>query len=252
MAGAPRIKLSQINFSQKIPDMRVDPIEMQRHLSALPLFSKLSPPERDDVAQGCTLRRLGRGAMVLRAGEPCDAFHFVVSGQVKLFVASASGMEKIIELVGPGHSFAEAMLFLPKPCMLNAQTLCETLLMTVSKQAVFSGIERDPRFSMDLLSGISHGLHQLLLDVQSYTLHNGMQRLIGYLLRDVDLGQECEGVSVTVSLPVSKAAIASRLSLTPEYFSRVLHQLESDRLIEIDRREIRILDVHRLAGYGAH
>ena len=31
---------------------------------------------------------------------------------------------------------------------------------------------------------------------------------------------------VTVSLPASKATIASRLSLTPEYFSRVLRELE--------------------------
>jgi CRP-like cAMP-binding protein len=56
---------------------------------------------------------------------------------------------------------------------------------------------------------------------------------------------------ITVSLPVSKATIASRLSLTPEYFSRVLHELEADGLIEIDKREIRILDVARLTNFGS-
>jgi CRP-like cAMP-binding protein len=57
---------------------------------------------------------------------------------------------------------------------------------------------------------------------------------------------------ITVALPASKATVASRLSLTPEYFSRVLHQLESDKLIEINKREIRLLDARRLATYGAH
>ncbi len=52
-----------------------------------------------------------------------------------------------------------------------------------------------------------------------------------------------------VVLPVSKAAIASRLSLTPEYFSRVLSELESAGLIEVQRRTIRILDMERLAAY---
>jgi CRP/FNR family transcriptional regulator, dissimilatory nitrate respiration regulator len=52
-----------------------------------------------------------------------------------------------------------------------------------------------------------------------------------------------------VSLPVSKATIASRLSLTPEYFSRVLHELETNGLIEIDRRDIRILSAQRLSEY---
>lgn len=143
-------------------------------------------------------------------------------------------------------------MFLSKPHTLNAQTLSDSLIMTVSKRSVFDEIERDPRVSMQMLSGISHWLHRLLLDVEGYTLHSGMQRLIGYLLRDVDLNSGAEHGVVTVSFPVSKAIIASRLSLTPEYFSRVLHQLESESLIEIDRREVRILDVRRLASYDAH
>ena len=54
-----------------------------------------------------------------------------------------------------------------------------------------------------------------------------------------------------VSLPVSKATVASRLSLTPEYFSKVLHELEAEGLITIDKRDISIIDVQRLAHYGA-
>ncbi|MFZ2309846.1 MAG: Crp/Fnr family transcriptional regulator [Rhodoferax sp.] len=232
--------------------MRVDHFDMPRHLRTLPMFRGLSEPERQNVARGCRLRRFSRGDMVFRAGEMCESFHFVVSGQVRLYVASSTGVEKVIELIGPGHSFAEAMMFLPKPYMLNAQTLTDTLIMTVSKQAVFNEIERDPRFSMHMLSGISHWLHRLLLDVEGYALHSGMQRLIGYLLRDVELESDEDFGVVTVSFPVSKATIASRLSLTPEYFSRVLHQLESENLIEIDKREVRILDVRRLASYGSH
>lgn len=216
------------------------------------MFRGLSEPERQNVARGCRLRRYSRGDMVFRAGEMCESFYFVVSGQVRLYVASSTGEEKVIELIGSGHSFAEAMMFLPKPYMLNAQTLTDTLLMTVSKQAVFDEIERDHQFSMQMLSGISHWLHRLLLDVEGYALHSGMQRLIGYLLRDVELESEEDLGVVTVSFPVSKATIASRLSLTPEYFSRVLHQLESENLIEIDKREVRILDVRRLASYDSH
>jgi CRP-like cAMP-binding protein len=55
----------------------------------------------------------------------------------------------------------------------------------------------------------------------------------------------------TVSLPVSKATIASRLSLTPEYFSRVLHDLEAAGLVRIDKRDVHILDPKRLASYQA-
>ena len=58
--------------------------------------------------------------------------------------------------------------------------------------------------------------------------------------------------AVKVSLPVCKATIASRLSLTPEYLSLVLHELAAEGLIAIDKRDLRILDVQRLASYGTH
>ena len=43
----------------------------------------------------------------------------------------------------------------------------------------------------------------------------------------------------------------STVCLTPEYFSRVLHELESIQLIQIDKRDIHIADVQRLASHGA-
>ena len=71
-------------------------------------------------------------------------------------------------------------------------------------------------------------------------------RVIGYLLRDIAADSKAR---VTVSLPVGKATIASRLSLTPEYFSRVLHELDVAALVRIERREIHILDAQALANY---
>ena len=95
--------------------------------------------------------------------------------------------------------------------------------------------------SRRVLAGLSGRLHGLVQDVEAYSLHSGMQRVIGYLLRDVpDAGPSQAAEPVQVLLPVSKATIASRLSLTPEYFSRVLHELEAAGLIVIDKREIRI------------
>lgn len=226
--------------------------EIERHLSVIPLFNALSDQERARLAQGCQLKRLARGDMVFRAGDVCEAFYVVILGQVKLYVASPSGQEKVIEIVGPGRSFAEAMVFLDMPFILNVQSLTDALLLCVSKRTVFSEVEKNPRFSLHMLAGISRRLHGLIQDVEGYALQSGIQRLIGYLLRDVHDNIKSQTESITVSLPVSKATIASRLSLTPEYFSRVLHELEAHGLIAIDKRDVRILDVQRLASYGTH
>ena len=47
-------------------------------------------------------------------------------------------------------------------------------------------------------------------------------------------------------LPVAKGVLASRLKLTPETLSRVLHELVADGLISVSGKVIRILDLRRL------
>ncbi len=232
--------------------MDKEPFDLPRFLAALPLFVDLSQSERERVAAGSGLKQMARGDMLFRAGDECDAFHVVVSGQVKLYVASAAGQEKVIELIGPGQSFAEAMVFLDRPHIVNAQALADTLLLTVSKDVVLTEVRRDPNFCLHMLAGISRRLHRLIQDVEGYALQSGMQRLIGFLLHQVDSDSQAGVQTATVSLPASKATIASRLSLTPEYFSRVLHELEEKALIQIDKREIRILDIKKLAQLGSH
>ncbi|MFO1262188.1 MAG: Crp/Fnr family transcriptional regulator [Rhodoferax sp.] len=231
--------------------MDVEDFNIPRFLAVLPLFSDLSPSELTRMAQGCRVGRLARGDTIFRYGEPCEEFHVVVSGQVKLFAIASSGQEKVIDLVGPGQSFAEALMFTDRPYIVNAEALTSTLLLTVSKKSIIAEIERDARFSLRMLAGISRRLHGLIHDIEAETLHSGMQRVIGYLLRDcVSPASNGEGEGFTVSLPVTKATIASRLSLTPEYFSKVLHELEQEKLIEIDKRDIRIIDSVRLMNYG--
>jgi CRP-like cAMP-binding protein len=227
--------------------------DVEQYLSVLPLFGDLSPAQRLRLVADCELQAFAQGQRVFSVSDPCQAFYVVVTGKVKLFVASPSGQEKVIELITPSQSFAEAFMFLDMACMVNAQTLADSLLLRVGKQVVVGEIQRDPQLAMNMLAGISRRMHGLIRDVEGLTLHNGMQRLIGYLLREIEgATQRPETASCTVALSASKATIASRLSLTPEYFSRVLHELESAGLIAIHKREIRILDVQKLADYGSH
>jgi CRP-like cAMP-binding protein len=232
-------------------DTRID--DVARHLAVLPLFQEMTPAELERLAQGCRLRRFGRGDPIFRVGEPCEEFHASVTGQVKLFAISPAGQEKVIELIGPGHTFAEALVFTDKPYIVNAQALTDALVVSVHKSAITAEIARDGRSALRMLAGISRRLHGLVRDVQAYALDSGVQRVIGYLLRELPDDEAAAPDRVRqLSLPVSKATIASRLSLTPEYFSRVLRELEAHGLIEVNKRDVRIPDVQRLADYFHH
>lgn len=231
--------------------MDLEKFNLPRYLATLPLFSNMRDEELQRLATGCQLRRVERGKVIFRTGDPCHEFHVNVLGQVKLFVISPAGTEKVVELVGPGDSFAEAVMFMGVPYVLSAQTLTDSLILSIEKDVVLREIGASPEFALRMLAGLSRRLHGLIKDVEAYALHSGVQRVIGYLLGDRMTESDAASEAITVSLPVSKAAIASRLSLTPEYFSRVLNELETAGLIQVDKRDIHITDTARLANYQA-
>jgi CRP/FNR family transcriptional regulator, dissimilatory nitrate respiration regulator len=224
-------------------------IRTQAFLANLPLFKEFAAADIDRIATGTTELHIPRGEILFNKGDPCGGFHLVIYGQVKLSFVTPQGSEKVVEIIGPGHSFGEALMFMEKPYIVMAQTLADSLLLHVSKDAVFDGLEHDPNFAKKMLAGLSRRLHGLIVDVESYSLQSGTQRVIGYLLRqDQDLANASAPYAVT--LPTSKAIVASRLNLTPEHFSRILHDLAEAGLIAVEGREVKIADVARLRNYN--
>ena len=86
-------------------------------------------------------------------------------------------------------------------------------------------------------------------DVESYSLRSGKQRIIGYLLRDIPEDATADK-DIAVTLPTSKGIIASRLNLTQEHFSRILHELSELGLIVVKGRKILIPDLARLRSHN--
>jgi CRP-like cAMP-binding protein len=224
------------------------PIRIQEFLKNVPLFRELTDEELDRIAAGTAQVRAPAGTILFRRGEPCSGFHVVVYGQVKLAFGAADGSEKVVEILGPGSSFGEAVMFLDKPYVVFAETLADSLLLAIGKQAIFAELERNPRFARKMLAGLAQRLHRLVHDLEAYTLRSGTQRVIGYLLRDFAEEARPQG-AIEVALATSKGVLASRLNITREHFSRILHDLSQSGLIEVHGRIIRILDPERLRAF---
>lgn len=223
---------------------RAPQIKVQAFLANLPIFSEMQAGELDRVAASTLPVHVEKGETVCHAGDPCTGLHVVVYGQVKLGFTSPQGVEKVIEIVRPGQSFGEALMFLDKPYIVFAQALADSMLLHVARHVVLDELARDPGFARRMLSGLSRRLHGLVRDVEAYTLRSGQERVIGYLLAEVPDG--ANGRAAEVHLTPGKSVIASRLNMTPEHFSRILHELAHGGLIEIQGRAVRIPDLERL------
>lgn len=219
-------------------------------LANIPLFGEVSEDHLERIASESRELTVKRGAVLFNKGDPSNGFYFVIDGQIKLAFLTEEGNEKVLEIIPSGMSFAEAVMFLRRPTPVYAQATRESHLVFIPREAVVREIEADHSFALAMLSGIAMRLHRIVHDVEDFTLHSSTQRVIGYLLRD-EFGDCPDCGSFTLELPASKALIASRLNLTPETFSRVLHHLQDESLINVKGRNIHILDVEQLMRFGS-
>jgi len=219
-------------------------IRASAFIQNLPLFKEASSAEVERIAQGTRVLHVERQKRLFNKGDRSDGFYMVVYGQVKLAFTSPQGAEKVVEIIGPGMSFGEAVMFLDSPHVVYAQTLSDSLLLFVGRTAVLDELERNPTFARKMLGGLSRRLHGIISDVEAYCMYSGAQRVIGYLLRDAE---QAEGNhDLEVELPTHKGVIASRLNLTPQHFSRILHELSEAGLVQVEGRVIHIADVDKL------
>ena len=225
----------------------LDPSETTGILRRLPLFSSLSVAEIDALAGAASLRQAHAGERLFVRGEPCNSFHVLLKGCVKLLMSSAEGSERVIDILYSGQSFGEACMFLNKPYMVTAEAVEEAVLLRIPKRAVMGEIDRNPEFAKRMLAGLSQRLHRLIGDFEALTLQSAAQRVAHYLLRCADQEEADED---EIILSVSKGLVASRLNITREHFSRVLHGLAAEGLIAVNGKAIRLLDRDGLAHYA--
>jgi CRP/FNR family transcriptional regulator, dissimilatory nitrate respiration regulator len=218
-------------------------VNIEALLSRVPLFNGLEADEIARIARGTREINALRGDILFHKGDSPTGFYLIVYGQVKLAFTSSQGGEKVVDLLSQGQTFGEAVMFMDKPCMVYAQALSDSQLLHISKNVIIEELERDPKLGRKMIAGLSMRLHHMLTDVESYSLHSGRQRIIGYLLRDK---VNSDANSLTVTLPTNKGVIASRLNLTQEHFSRILHDLSAKGLIVVEGRKIGIPDVEKL------
>lgn len=221
-------------------------LDIASALGNLPMFRQLAADQLSGIVSGTRVIRGGRGELLFNKGDSPTGFWVIMFGQVKLALSTTQGMEKVLQLFGPGQTFGEAVMFLERPYPVHAECLADTLLLHVPKQPIFDAISADPAFARRILGGLSFRLHELVTDVEAYSMRSAAQRLVGYLL---NLCETNGGESTQVSLPTSKHVVASRLNLTPETLSRILHVLADEDLIQVEGRSVTIRDVERLRAY---
>jgi CRP-like cAMP-binding protein len=223
-------------------------LKQKQQLRENHLFRALSEEQMEQLCVATTVKSLDQGQHLFEAGSRADEFYLLSSGQIKLYRLSPAGQEKVIEIIRPGQTFAEALMFLEIPTYpVNAQALANVELYAI-KNRVFIEILRDSvDICFQVMAAMSVRLKHHLNEIDALTLQNATLRVVNYLGHLIPAG---DTDAAEITLPAAKNIIASRLSITPETLSRILHTLSSKGLISVEGLHIKVHDVDGLRAYG--
>lgn len=215
---------------------------LRPNLRSAPLFDALSDQELEQILASSSALHLGEGEFLFGAGDRATRFYFLVSGQVKLFRLSADGAEKIIELISPGQTFGEALMFLERPMYpVSASALPASKLIAIENQQFLSVLRGSVESCFKIMGTLSQRIRGLIREIDDLTLQSATTRLCNMLWCQMDLHGSCQ-----LELRIPKGVLASRLSIQPETFSRILNNLSNQGVIRVNRSSIEVIDCQKL------
>ncbi|MDJ0805301.1 MAG: Crp/Fnr family transcriptional regulator [Gammaproteobacteria bacterium] len=212
------------------------------------LFSKLDDDQIRRVEAMSRKLSLTDGESLFQVGDQAKRFYLVTKGQIKLNRLSLNGNEKVIEIISPGHTFAEALMFSESPVYpVNASAIGDVELLSFDNRAFLALLRESVDTCFRLMGDMSQRLKRLIKEIDDLTLQSATGRVAGYLWGCWDEQRDRGNV---INLNVPKGVLASRLSVKPETFSRILHNFTDQGLIRVNGSAIEIIDAAGLFGHA--
>jgi CRP/FNR family transcriptional regulator, dissimilatory nitrate respiration regulator len=216
---------------------------VRRILANSSLFTRLDDRQLDELATATSPIRASANTCVVQQGDVPKGVFLVVYGQVKVGFERTDGSEKTLVILGQDKCFGLSEMLLERDHLAFVKTTTDTMLLHSTRDKVLEIARTNFPFAHELMSCVGRQLYTLVRDIESYSLQTARQRVAGYLLRQLELQND-----PCIELVASKTVIASRLSLTPETLSRLLHDFSAEGLLTVSGRRIHILDPDKLSA----
>ncbi len=209
-------------------------MNIELYIDQSPFFKGLAPEHRAELSAICHLKGMKKRDYLFHEGEKGSSMFLLVDGNIQLHKNTEEGREVVIRVVKPGEVFAEVVLFEKERYPVSARAVTEASVLLFPKV----GIQRllaDEGFRNGFIAMLMAKQRYLATRIQELTTQDVEQRFFAFLRSQY-------GEKKVIHTPLSKKDIAAAIATTPESLSRLLLRLHSDKIIDWQGKEIRMLE----------
>lgn len=198
---------------------------------------------------GANTEIVERGKTIFFPGDPAEKVYLIRRGAVRLSRVYESGEEITVALLRENSLFGVLSLLTGHRSdrFYHAIAFTRVEMVTAPAASVRQSIEADTGVGLLLLQGLSSRILQTETMIETLTHRDMSSRLVSFLLvlcRDFGVPGD---QGITIDLRLSHQAIAEAIGSTRVTITRLLGDLKSSSLIDIDRKKITVLDPIGLA-----
>lgn len=185
---------------------------------------------------------IGDGDHIFREGDPFEAIAAVRAGTVKTYVVDRDGREHVLGFYLPGEVIGlDGIDGDTYPC--NAVALDTVMLCRFSFPKIAVLAARLPGLQKHLFRLLSRDIGRAALLAGDWSAD---QRMAAFLI-GLSRRLAARGFSASrFQLTMARTDIANYLRLAPETVSRVLRRFQHDGRVNVERREMELLNPERL------
>lgn len=193
------------------------------------------------------VKKRARGEILFARGDRFEELFVVAQGKVKVGLTGPDGREQIVSIATPGTTIAEAPLDDPDGSyFVTASALDDTVAWSFPRRDLDRLLGESPSFAAAFLVLVAKRVRALVELVEGIALRGVPERLAAFLLAHARREGVSAGEPFSITRSLAVETVAGRLGTVREEVQRALRLLADEKIIELSRREIVILDLERL------
>lgn len=207
------------------------------YLRASDVFQDLEKEEVEAIHNAVPMARCPRGTVFYAPGDQGERLFILKEGKVALYRLSTDGRKLVVGTLEPGTVFGEMMLVAQGMQDCFAEAVEDALVCTFSRGDMERLVRQHPEVGLRLLEVMGRRVGQLEDQLELVAYATVRQRLAHLLLKLAPPAPSPREVRGYTHEDLGDLIGALRQTVTQE-----LGRLQTDGLVEVERKRIRLLD----------
>lgn len=191
-------------------------------------------------------RKVAKGEVLFREGEPGDAMYVIQSGKVRLS-RKIRGEDQVVAELGPGEFFGEMSILNGKPRSATAEVIEDAQLLVLDPKTFESMIKANTEIAVRMIKKLARRLDEANERIETLMLRDINSRVVHTVLAAARADGEATQAGVRVGMTVEQ--IAQKSGIEAGRVAEVLGRMQRSGLLQGDADTLVVPDLGRLQEF---